>query len=164
VDLSPSGLAAKVLQTRALVRAPIILFQHDLGWVLGQRVLMLEHTGRRSGQVRLVCLEVVDRPAPERIVIVSGFGERAQWYRNLQADPRCFVSIGRLRRSPARAQFMTPGEAGAALDRYKRAHPGSWKRLRQAIEKAVGHPVDELPMIELILGPAPAGSERVRND
>jgi deazaflavin-dependent oxidoreductase (nitroreductase family) len=139
------------LRTRAFVRAPITLYRHGLGQVFGGRVLMLEHRGRRSGQARYVCLEVVDRPRPDRIVIVSGFGERAEWYRNLRADPACFVSVGRLRRVPARARFMTPAEAAAALDRYQRAHPQAWERLRQAIEKAVGHPVGQLPMVELLL-------------
>ena len=68
-----------------MVRAPITLYRHGLGWVFGRRVLMLEHTGRRSGQARFVCLEVVERPGPDRVVIVSGFGERAEWYRNLHA-------------------------------------------------------------------------------
>ena len=158
VDFSPSGLGARALQTRALVRAPITLYRRGLGWVFGRRVLMLEHTGRRSGQARFVCLEVVDQPAPGRVVIVSGFGERAEWYRNLLADPACFVSVGRRRRVPARARFMTSAEAAAALDRYQHAHPRAWDRLRQVIEKAAGHPVDQLPMVELLLNPAPRGS------
>ncbi len=128
-----------------------MLYRHGLGWVFGRRVLMLQHTGRRSGQARFVCLEVVDRPAPELVVVVSGFGERAEWYRNLQADQACFVSVGRLRRMPAQARFMTSIEASATLDRYQHAHPRAWDRLRQAIEKAVGHPVDQLPMVELLL-------------
>lgn len=151
VDFSPSGLAARALKTRAVVRAPITLYRHGLGWVFGRRVLMVEHTGRRSGQARFVCLEVVDRPAPERIVIISGFGERAEWYRNLLADHACFVSVGLLRRIPAQARFMTSVEASAALERYQRAHPGAWDSLRQAIEKAVGHPVGQLPMVELLV-------------
>lgn len=125
---------------------------------------MLEHTGRRSGKARLVCLEVVDRSVPDRIVIVSGFGERAEWYRNLLADPVCFVSVGRLRRVPAQARFMTSAEASAALGRYQRAHPGAWDRLRQAIEKAVGHPVNQLPMVELLLDLAPARADRPGKD
>ena len=155
MDLSPSGLAARALQTRALVRAPVTLYRHGLGWVLGGRVLMLEHTGRRSGRARYVCLEVVDRPGPDRMIIVSGFGERAQWYRNLRADPVCFVSAGRLRRVPAKARFMTSAEASACLGRYQRAHPAAWEHLRQAIEKAAGHPADQLPMVELLLDLAP---------
>jgi deazaflavin-dependent oxidoreductase (nitroreductase family) len=95
------------------------------------------------------------RPGPDRVVIVSGFGERAEWYRNLLADPACFVSVGRLQRVPAQARFMTSAEASAPLDRYQRAHPGAWDRLRQVIEKAAGHPVDQLPMVELLLDLAP---------
>jgi deazaflavin-dependent oxidoreductase (nitroreductase family) len=152
VDLSLTGLAARALQTRAFVRAPISLYRHGLGWLLGGRMLMLEHRGRWSGRARFVCLEVVDRPGPGRIVVVSGFGERAEWYRNLRADPACRVSTGRRQRVPSQARFMTPAEAAAALDRYQRVHPRSWARLRAAIEKAVGHPVDQLPMVELRLG------------
>ena len=139
------------MRTRAFVRAPIALYRRGLGPVFGERVLMLEHRGRRSGQARYVCLEVVDRPRPDRIVVVSGFGEQAEWYRNLRADPACFVSVGRRRRVPAQARFMAPAEAAITLDRYRRAHPGAWERLRQAIEKAVGHPVGQLPMVELLL-------------
>jgi hypothetical protein len=56
---------------------------------------------------------------------------------------------------------MTSAEASAALERYQRAYPGAWDHLRQAIEKAVGHPVDQLPMVELLLDLAPAGADRV---
>src|ERR1051325_9087278 len=69
VDFGLPGLAARALQTRALVRAPVTLYRHGLGWVLGGRVLMLEHTGRRSGRARFACLEVADRPGPDRMVI-----------------------------------------------------------------------------------------------
>jgi len=149
VDLSLSGIGARALRTRWFVRAPIWLYRHGLGRLLGSRILMLEHTGRSSGQPRYVCLEIVERPAAERIVIVSGFGERAQWYRNLRADPHCFVSTGRMRRAPAVARFLTGGEASAALERYQHEHPRDWDMLRGVIEKAVGHPVEALPMVEL---------------
>lgn len=151
MDLSLSGLGARVLRTRSLVRAPIALYRAGLGWLLGSRILMLEHRGRSSGLRRYVCLEVVERPSPDRIVIVSGFGERAQWYRNLKAHPRCFVSSGRVRRASARARLLDAEESAAALDRYRQAHPRDWEVLRGVIEKAVGHPVQGLPMVELQL-------------
>jgi deazaflavin-dependent oxidoreductase (nitroreductase family) len=151
VDLSLSGIGARALRTRWFVRAPIWLYRHGLGRLLGSRILMLEHTGRSSGQPRYVCLEIVERPSADRIVIVSGFGERAQWYRNLQATPRCFVSTGGMRREPAVARFLTGAEAADALERYQREHPRDWELLRGAIEKAVGHPVQGLPMVELVL-------------
>jgi len=151
MDLSPSGIGARILRTRWLVRAPIALFRAGLGWMLGRRVLMLEHRGRVSGQRRFVCLEIVDRPAPDRIVVVSGFGEGAQWYRNLEADPHCFVSTGSSRRVPAVARFLPDEDAAAALDRYREQYPRDWRYLKEAIEKAVRHPVDGLPMVELAL-------------
>lgn len=143
------ALAAGLLRNRRVVRAPIWLYQHGFGWLMGKRVLMLEHRGRTSGLPRFVCLEVVDGPTSDTIVIVSGFGERAQWYRNLRADPECYVSSGRRRRVPTQARFMSDDESAEALTRYKQRSPRAWRRLRGAIEHAVGRPVDTLPMVEL---------------
>lgn len=52
---------ARALRNRRLVRSPIWLYRHGLGWLLGPRVLMLEHVGRKTGEPRYVCLEVVQR-------------------------------------------------------------------------------------------------------
>ncbi|MDN5765422.1 MAG: nitroreductase family deazaflavin-dependent oxidoreductase [Humibacillus sp.] len=148
-----SSLAARALRTRTLVRAPIPLYRNGFGWLFGSRMLMLEHTGRSSGQIRYVCLEVVERPAPDQIIIVSGFGEEAQWYRNLQADPHCFVSIGRRRHLTAHATLLDDNESALALGRYQRAHPRAWARLHGTIERAVNHPVTGLPMVRLTMHP-----------
>ncbi len=145
------SFAARALRSRRVVRAPIWLFRHGLGWLLGTRVLMLEHVGRRSGQSRYVCLEVVERPREDRIVVVSGFGEQAQWFQNLAAHPECRVSIGRHTRLAATSRRLSSPEAEAVLARYRAAHPRAWRRLRGAIEHAVGREVEELPMMELAL-------------
>lgn len=145
------SVAARLLRTRGFVRAPIWLYRHGFGGLLGERILMLEHIGRISGLPRYVCLEVVERPADDEILVVSGFGTGAQWYRNLQAEPSCTVSIGGLQNVPADARMMPEVEAAAALDRYRTSHPKAWERLRGAIETAVGHPVDALPMVRLTL-------------
>ena len=145
-------IGAKALRTRWFVRAPIGLYRAGFGFVFGSRLLMLEHTGRTTGARRFVVLEVVDRPAPGQYVVVSGFGTRAQWYRNIQADPRVKVSV-RLRRSiPATATPMTEAESAAALARYIEHHPKAWENLRATIEHAVGHPVETLPMVCLRTG------------
>lgn len=151
--MAPSidSVGAFLLNNRRAVRSPIWLYQHGLGWIFGSRVLMLEHVGRSSGQPRFVCLEVVSRPAPDRIIVVSGFGRKAQWYRNLLAQPHCSVSIGRRRSVAAVARFMTAEESADALGAYQREHPQAWEHLRGAIEQAVGHPVTQLPMVELTL-------------
>lgn len=112
---------------------------------------MLQHTGRKSGLARYVCLEVVEHSSPDRLAVVSGFGTQAQWYRNLKEDPNCRVSIGRRIAVPAYARMMAADESDATLTRYRAAHPKAWKILRDSIEKITGQRVTSLPMVELTL-------------
>jgi deazaflavin-dependent oxidoreductase (nitroreductase family) len=120
---------------------------------MGPRVLMLEHRGRASGLARFVCLEVVDRPSADLIIVASGFGARAEWYRNLQAHPSCRVTVGWNSGMPARARLMSEDESAATLMLYQQAHPRAWRRLQGVIEAARGQPVIGLPMVELRLQP-----------
>lgn len=45
--------------TRLLARLPRWLFHLHLGWLLGNRFLLLSHTGRKSGLPRQSVLEVL---------------------------------------------------------------------------------------------------------
>ena len=130
----PEPLALRILRNRTLVRAPILLYRAGLGFLLGSRMLMLEHTGRVSGAAREVVLEVTDRPGPGRYVVVSGFGERAQWYRNVLARPAVRVSVGRRRSVPATATPLPREQAAALFAAYPRRHPRSLEPAR------TGHP------------------------
>lgn len=49
------------------------------GWLLGERALMLQRTGRRSGVPRFVVLEVVRPLSGNRYVIAAGMGDTADW-------------------------------------------------------------------------------------
>ena len=66
--------------------------------MLGSRLLMLEHVGRKSGARRYVVLEVVGHPTPDSYLVASGFGENAQWFRNIKANPEVRVSPAAARR------------------------------------------------------------------
>lgn len=146
-----SDLGAKLLRTRWFVRAPIGLFRARLGFVFGGRVLLLEHIGRKSGESRFVALEAVSRPNPHTVVLASGFGKTSQWYRNLAANPKCWVSIGFRYRVPATARMMAPEEAKAVLAEYKQLHASSYKQLSGVIEQATGESIDSVPLVELTL-------------
>lgn len=135
--------AASLLRVRWMVRAPIWLYRARLGALLGSRLLMLEHTGRSSGLPRYVVLEVVDHPDPLRYVVVSGFGERAQWFRNVRADPRVRVQVGSRRPVAAEAVLLDPTAASEALSRYAAAHPRAWSALRPVLEETVGARIDK---------------------
>ena len=145
-------LAARLLRTRWLVRAPIGIFRAGVGWVFGERLLMLEHLGRKSQQPRYVVLEVVDR-TETGYVLAARFGERTQWLRNLDAHPGAHVSIGARVRIPVEARRLTPAEATETLQRYAARNPRAWAKLRPIFERTLGAPISEsgttLPMVAL---------------
>ena len=142
---------ARLLKNRARVRAPIWLYRARLGFVLGHRMLLLEHVGRKTGARRYAVLEVVERPAPGEYVIVSGFGARSQWYRNVLAEPRVRVSVGARRSVPAVAVPMSRDSAKAALNRYAQRYPKTWARIEPTLEAALETPELDLPMLTLQL-------------
>ena len=60
---------------RIAFRAPMYLYRLGLGWLFGDRLLLLNHIGRVSGKPRQTILEVVthDR-ADGSLVVASGWG------------------------------------------------------------------------------------------
>ena len=146
-------IGAGLLRVRWFVRAPIWLYRARLGVIFGHRLLMLEHLGRKTGQRRFVVLEVIDHPAPDRYVVVSGFGTRAQWLLNVEANPHVRVYLASHAPAPATARRLDPAAATAALGRYAHAHPRAWARLRPVLEETLGARIDEhgtqLPMVAL---------------
>ncbi|MEU8522548.1 nitroreductase family deazaflavin-dependent oxidoreductase [Streptomyces sp. NBC_01216] len=120
---------------RAVLRAPITLYRLGLGGLLGQRMVLLTHTGRVSGRPRQVVLEVVARlPEPGAYLIASGYGERSQWLRNVLATPEVRYQVGR-RAYQGTAVPLPPEESGRALADYARRHP----RLAERLMRSVGH-------------------------
>ncbi|MEU7256360.1 nitroreductase family deazaflavin-dependent oxidoreductase [Streptomyces rimosus] len=114
---------------RLAFRAPIHLYRLGLGGIFGRRLLLLEHLGRTSGKTRRVVLEVVayDRQA-RTWTLASGFGPGAQWYRNLQEQPRATIQVGR-RRCAVIAQFLPAEEGGRIMARYAAKNPKAAKAL-----------------------------------
>jgi deazaflavin-dependent oxidoreductase (nitroreductase family) len=152
----PEPVAMRILRNRTLMRAPIHLYHVGLGFLFGSRMLLLEHTGRVSGARREVVLEVASRPGPDRYVVVSGFGERAQWYRNLRVNPAVRVSVGRRRSVSATAALLRPERAAAVFAEYARRRPQLWARmvplLRRSCELSPDAPLAEhIPVVELAL-------------
>lgn len=143
---------------RPLARAPIPLFQHGVGWLLGTRLALLEHRGRVSGLARQVVLEVVAR-RPGHLTVVSGYGPRAQWYRNILADPQVRVWNGRLRGVTAVATPLPAEDALAILQGYRRRHPRATRTLGRILgiaDLAGTGPLpsdlpDRLPLVDVAL-------------
>lgn len=138
--------AARILRTRWVVRLPIQLYHAGFGWLVGRRLVMIEHLGRASGQPRFVVVEVMYRER-NRIVVPSGLGPGAQWCRNLKANGVAYLSTGRARRVPAHVRLLDAGESGRVLAEYTQTHRTEWKHLKSAMDYATGGDA-VIPLVE----------------
>lgn len=142
-----------LLRVRWLVRAPVWLYRARLGFLFGTRLLMLEHTGRTSGARRYVVLEIVARPSPGVYIVASGFGTKAQWFRNIVVDPQVRVYLGGHQPRPASARVLDHDHSTDALAAYAAAHPRAWQTLRPVFETTLGAQIDDhttpLPLVAL---------------
>jgi deazaflavin-dependent oxidoreductase (nitroreductase family) len=126
----------------SLLRAPVLLYEWHLGWLLGRRFLLLCHVGRRSGHRYRTVLEVVGSVAESgETVVVSGFGRSADWYRNVRVSPTVEVTVGRQRFRAVHRELAEP-EALAVLTAYERRNRWIRPVLRRVLGRLVGWPYD----------------------
>ncbi len=127
--------------TRLLFRLPIWLYRLGLGWVLGQRFLLINHVGRKSGKRYQTVVEVARQDPDKGVYIVaSGYGPRADWYRNLRHRPNVTIQVGR-RTLDVRARFLSAEESGQEMVDYARRHPTAARNLI----KLIGYEAPETP-------------------
>lgn len=86
------------------------------------RICLLEHRGRRTGQLRTTPLVYI-RDGEDVVVVASqgGRAEHPQWYRNLQADPEVTVELHG-ERLPRRARTASPAERARLWPRLVEAY------------------------------------------
>ncbi len=130
-------------KTRGLTyifRGPVYLYRWHLGWLLGHRLLLLTHTGRRSGLRRQTVLEVVDyrNPGPE-VVVVSAFGRNADWFRNIEAKPDEDVTVGS-HHFPAAHRILDEQEAIDVIRGYESRNRFMAPIVRAGLSWVVGWP------------------------
>jgi deazaflavin-dependent oxidoreductase (nitroreductase family) len=122
----------------AAFRLPERLYRFGLGSLLGRRFLRLSHRGRRSGAPYATVLEVVayDGRIPE-FVVVSGFGARADWLRNIEAGGPVEVTVGR-RTFPAEHRRLELDEALGVFADYERRNRAAGPILRRVLSWLLG--------------------------
>ncbi len=74
---------------RLLFKAPLVLWRMGLGRLLGRQLLVLGTWGRKSGLPRHSMLTYTARN--DAHYVISGWNERADWYRNILHNPRVTV-------------------------------------------------------------------------
>jgi deazaflavin-dependent oxidoreductase (nitroreductase family) len=112
----PAGL------TRWLFRLPIPVYRLGLGWLFGQRLLLLNHIGRVTGKPRQTILEVVEHDAGDgSYVVASGWGPGAAWYRNILQDRDVTMQVGS-RTFPVTAVPLSENHGAEVFSRYASRH------------------------------------------
>jgi deazaflavin-dependent oxidoreductase (nitroreductase family) len=155
-----AGQATITPWLKAAFRLPDLLYRHGMGWILGRRFLRLLHVGRRTGTRHATVLEVVRHdPRRAEFVVVSGFGTRTDWLRNIEAGNLVEVTVGR-RTFVADHWRLDREEAFAVMAAYERRNRMIGLVLRRALSWLLGwrydgsvaarwRLVDQLPMVAL---------------
>ena len=119
----PKGLFTWFLQ------APKWLYRAHLGFLLGSRFLWPEHVGRKSKSPYQTPLEVAHHDSDrDEYIVTSGTGVKADWYRNIQANPADAIWL-RNRRYPVAQRFLPTDEAVEVMKGYERDHPKAAAKL-----------------------------------
>ncbi|WP_347354383.1 nitroreductase family deazaflavin-dependent oxidoreductase [Intrasporangium sp.] len=141
---SPTGQSLPGWLKQAL-RLPNRLYERGWGRLLGHRFLQLTHVGRRSGRTFHTVLEVVRYdPGTGEATVLSGFGPRADWLRNVQAGGRVQVSFGVGPRAAA-YRVVPVEEAERVLADYERRNRLVRPVLRRVLSGLVGWDYDGSP-------------------
>ena len=115
--------------SRLLWRAPIWIYRLGLGGLMRERMLLLHHIGRISGQQRENVLEIVDHNEENgSFTVASGFGKKSDWYKNIINHPDVSITVGRTE-IPVTAQPLPPDQSGQAMVNYAKRHPTAAKNL-----------------------------------
>jgi len=74
---------------KALFMWPVHLWRLGLAPIIGHHMMLISHTGRKSGLPRRTMTE--SYRLDDRSYAPCAFGEQAQWYKNIAADPRVTI-------------------------------------------------------------------------
>lgn len=105
-----------------IFKLPNLLYQLQMGWLLGNRFMQITHIGRRSGKIRKTILAVLRfNPQTQEILAVSAW-KGSDWYYNIQASPALQVESGRVHYVPQQ-RTLSPEEIAAAFVEYCEQYP-----------------------------------------
>ena len=120
-----------------LFKLPILQYKLGMGWMIGKYVLLLTTTGRKSGRPRQTPLEYEYDKDHDRYRIAAGWGGNTDWYKNVKANPKVHVRVGR-REFDAIAEMASDEEVAQYMMGVSRRHP----RMDQTWNRWSDKPVD----------------------
>ncbi len=112
-----------------LFKTPILLYRLGMGVLVGRLFMVLTTTGRKSGKPRRTAIEFHEFEG--KPTVMSGWGERTDWYRNLQADPRATVQTWHGAQSVWARRIESEEELRRAFD-WAQSNPTMRKMMKLA--------------------------------
>jgi len=147
------------------LKSPALLYRAKLGFLFGERFLMITHVGRKSGTTFHTPLEVVvhdtdtDADTAE-FIVCSGTGPNADWYRNITAQPVASIQVKNRVWTPDQ-RVLDSTEAADRFADYERRHTKAASKLLDSMGQSYdGTDSDRVRMMQNI--PMVAFSESVR--
>lgn len=140
------------------MRFPILLYRLNLGWLLGQRFLLLEHRGRKSGIIRHAVIEVVDHDVQKgSYIVAAAWGHQSDWYKNIEKEPNVNIGVG-TKRFPAFAKTLSADDAAQHLHAYATKHPFAFRQLGSLLIGSKSHDtvqikesfIEAIPFVEFV--------------
>jgi len=117
------------------LRLPIWLYRLHLGWLLGNRFLLLTHIGRKSGMPRQTVIEVVKHDKESNsFYVVSGWGNQSDWYQNLRKNPDIAINVGG-KKLQVHTEDIPLSQAIDILEEYTHRYPLAFKELTRLFLK-----------------------------
>ena len=108
----PTGLL------RILFRVPVHVYREGLGWIFGKRFVLINHVGRKTGKSHQVVVEVIEwEKGTGNVIVVAGYGEQTQWYKNLREQSNTTIQIGN-QKCTVSIELLAPADGEDIIARY----------------------------------------------
>lgn len=110
---------------RWLFRSPMIVWRLGLGRVFGHIFVLITTWGRSSGKPRRVLTEYL--PLAGKLYVACAYGPKADWYKNIMADPHVTVQTWQGPESMLASRVTDNDELRAVYHGFKRR---DWPMMR----------------------------------
>ena len=104
---------------RLALHAPVEIYEHGFGRLLGKRFVRLSHGGSDTCDCRTV-LEVIGANGDE-VMVIAGLGPSCEWFRDINSGAPVSVELGGTT-FPADHRVLGEPEAVAVIADYERRH------------------------------------------
>ncbi|MDD2921299.1 MAG: nitroreductase family deazaflavin-dependent oxidoreductase [Anaerolineales bacterium] len=108
------------------LKTPVWIYKIGFGgWerLFGAEWMLLTTIGRKSGKPRQTMVDILEHDKDADIYYIeAAYGARADWYKNIQANPLFEAQVGR-RKFHARATELVPDNAADMLVEFYRRKP-----------------------------------------